>query len=394
MPRPGKSCSHFMKSDGERRSDKGAAVCLTPAFHGRPPEAVQCCGDIMSDPWELLLHHSYAGTPGVIFDDSPKRRNHGRGRGLVPDDYLASGASPRSGAVSFRPGCIVDVLPLEPWDPIPVLRAEIVCRWEEQINGTLFDAGVYSFGIRHEALRFDVKVEGGSIGHSMTEPDPGNKPAIPFRQWMTLGVFFDFITGFAGFTIDGQEVDRVDASWAPSLMGTDRIGIGNSMSDLSQNFRGAIDDIKIWRLDPNWVDKTFTHRPVDPRVRDCWDKWSDGLGKALNDDVECAQRVANLIRAAVNSLIRRASRSANRGRWEAAVADYRMHWEGGDLSGVADVLNSVIAEIGADLQLTTDPAIAELINDPCVQRLIGKVPSLDCDPQFTGIFSKTSQVIS
>jgi hypothetical protein len=345
----------------------------------------------MSDPWELLLHHSYTGTPGVIFDQSPGRKNHGLGKGLQQSDYLADGASSRSGAVQFRPGSIVDIQPEEPWDPIQVLRAEIVCRWDEPARGVLFDAGTYSFSIVHEALRFDVKVDGGSIGHSMTEPDPGNKPAIPLQQWTTLGVFFDFVTGFSGFTIDGEEVDRVDSSWAPSLMGTNRIGIGNSMGDLGQNWRGPIDDVKIWRLDPKWVDKTFVNRPVDPRVRDCWDKWSDGLGNALAGDPECALRVANLIRAAVNSLIRRASRSPNRGRWEAAVTDYRMRWEGGDLSGVGDALNSVIADIGTDLQLTTDPAIAELINDPCVQRLVGHVPSLDCDPQFTGIFTKSAK---
>lgn len=347
----------------------------------------------MSDPWELLLHHSYSGAPGVIFDQSPGRNNHGLGRGLEDSDYLADGASSRSGAVQFRPGSIVDVRPQKPWDPISVLRAEIVCIWNEQLRGVLFDAGTFSFSIVHEALRFDVKVEGGSIGHSMPEPDPGNTPAIPFQQWMTLGVFFDFVTGFSGFTINGQEVDRVDSSWAPSLFGTDRIGIGNSMTDLGQQWRGAIDDVKIWRLDPKWVDKTFTHRPVDPRVRDCWDKWSDGLGKALGADIECAERVATLIQAAVNSLIRRAARSASRGRWESAVTDYRQRWEGGDLAGVGDALNSVIAEIGTDLQLTTDPAIAALLNDPCVQRLIGQVPSLDCDPQFAGIFTKTAKQV-
>jgi len=348
----------------------------------------------MSDPWELLLHHSYAGSPGVIFDDSPKRQNHGRGRGLQATDYMADGKGQRSGAVQFRPGTIVDVGADEPWDPIQVLKAEIVCKWDEPIRGVLFDAGTYSFSIVHEALRFDVRVDGVGIGHSMTEPDPGDPPAIPLNKWTTLGVFFDFITGFSGFTIDGEEVDRVDSSWAPSLFGTDRIGIGNSMSDLGQNWHGAIDDVKIWRLDPKWVDGTFTNRPVDPRVRDCWDKWSDGLGKALGADIECALRVGTLIQAAVNSLIRKTYRSANRGRWEAAVTDYRMRWEGGDLSGVADALNSVIAEIGTDLQLTTDPAIMALLNDPCVQRLIGNVPSLDCDPAFTGIFSKPPQVLS
>jgi len=102
-------------------------------------------------------------------------------------------------------------------------------------------------------------------------------------------------------------------------------------------------------------------------------------------------QVATLIRNAVNSLIRKAASPATKATWEAAVETYRKHWEGGDLNGVADALNSVIAAIGTDLQLTTDPAIVALMRDPCVQRLIGHVPSLDCDPQFTGIWAKTAK---
>ena len=97
-----------------------------------------------------------------------------------------------------------------------------------------------------------------------------------------------------------------------------------------------------------------------------------------------------LIRAAVKSILRKASSPATKATWEDAVETYRKHWQGGDLDGVGDALNSVIAAIGGDLQLTTDPAIAELMRDPCVQRLIGHVPSLDCDPAFTGIFKKSA----
>jgi hypothetical protein len=31
----------------------------------------------MAELWELILHHSYTGTPGVVFDQSPRRGSHG-----------------------------------------------------------------------------------------------------------------------------------------------------------------------------------------------------------------------------------------------------------------------------------------------------------------------------
>ncbi len=40
-------------------------------------------GDVF-EPWELILHHTYSGTPGAIFDHSPGRGAHGVGVGLDP----------------------------------------------------------------------------------------------------------------------------------------------------------------------------------------------------------------------------------------------------------------------------------------------------------------------
>lgn len=341
----------------------------------------------MSDPWELMLHHSYAGSPGLIFDQSPGRKNHGRGRGLQDSDYTADGQVARSGAVQFRDRGIIDVLPQAPWDSLQVIRAEFICRWDQQIRGILLDTDTFTFAIIHEVPWFNVLTPFGWVGHTMSK---GNDPVIPFQEWMTLGVYFDFISGVAGFTLNGDEIERTDCSWMAAMSPPSKIGIGNSISDLDQYWRGAIDDVKVWRLDPKWVDGTFTNRPTDPRVRDCWDKWSDGLGNAFAADPECALRVASLIQAAVNGMIRRLSQSSRRARWEAAVGDYRRRWEGGDLDGVADALNSVIAEVGADLQLTTDPAIAALLNDPCVQRLVSNVPSIECDPAFSNMLRKTA----
>ena len=40
----------------------------------------------MAEAWELILHHTYAGTPGVIFDHSPTHRSHGQPVNLADAD--------------------------------------------------------------------------------------------------------------------------------------------------------------------------------------------------------------------------------------------------------------------------------------------------------------------
>ena len=344
----------------------------------------------MIEPWELLLHHSYSGTPGVIFDDSPKRRNHGRAVGLNPADSQADGLSSGSGAIRFHNNGMVRVVPSEVWDGLSVVRCEIVCWCDAGGGGVLVDGGSFKFWLLDGAPSFQYELANTGSGKAFGPVSSDGTPPVPLNQWVTMSFFFDGIIGNSSYSLGSTPLTQFDSGQPAPLAATNKIVVGNGL-DGRDPFRGLIDDIKIWRLDPKWVDKTFTHRPVDPRVRDCWDKWSDGLGKALAADTECAVQVATLIRNAVNSLIRKAASPATKATWEAAVETYRKHWEGGDLNGVADALNSVIAAIGTDLQLTTDPAIVALMRDPCVQRLIGHVPSLDCDPQFTGIWAKTAK---
>jgi len=347
----------------------------------------------MIEPWELLLHHSYSGTPGVIFDDSPKRRNHGKAVGLAPADFHADGADSGSGAVRFHDRGLVRVVPSEVWNGLSVVRCEIICRCDQNGGGCLIDGESFKFTLDNGAGDLAFALANGASGDLFGPVSSNQNPAVPFNSWLTLSFFYDGIMGSVQYALNGTPLSATNELGIQGpLAPTNKIAIGNDVDGL-EPFTGLIDDIKVWRLNPQWVDNTFVNRPVDPRVRDCWDKWSDGLGKALESDPECAVRVATLIRDAVNSVMRKAANPATKATWEAAVETYRQHWEGGDLNGVADTLNSVIAAIGSNLHLTTDPAIVALMRDPCVQRLVGHVPSLDCDPQFTGIWSKTAKTV-
>ena len=73
----------------------------------------------MAEAWELVLHHTYAGTPGVIFDHSPSRRSHGQPVNLIDADFLTDGATTGSGAINFHSGTSMIRVPSSAsWRPL------------------------------------------------------------------------------------------------------------------------------------------------------------------------------------------------------------------------------------------------------------------------------------
>lgn len=345
------------------------------------------------DPWELLLHHNYAGTPGVIFDQSPGRKSHGRAVNLSEGDFLRDGATSGSGAIAFRPDSAVKVAPATPWNKLTALRCEIVCSCDTVGGGgMLLDAGTLRISVDGGTPTVEHETAAGIFGMSFGPVFSSGEPAIPYNQWVTLDFFYDGLAGDSAFRFDGTKLQSTDSSLVSPLAPTQRVSIGNAAAG-GRGWTGRIDDVKVWRLNPHWVDNSFVSRPDDPALRDCWGRWSEALREALKADLECAQHVAELINAAVGKIIDRASNTspATSAVWQAATEDYRQRWSKGDLDGVAATMGDVIAQIGGDLQLTSDPALRALADDPCVQRLLARLPSLDCDAQFSDLLRKTAQ---
>jgi hypothetical protein len=81
----------------------------------------------MADPWELILCHTYTGTPGVVYDQSPARGSHGVAVNLADSDFRTDGISTGSGAVAFHPNTTIRVAASKTWSPLGGLRGEVVC---------------------------------------------------------------------------------------------------------------------------------------------------------------------------------------------------------------------------------------------------------------------------
>ena len=338
-----------------------------------------------------MLNHIYAGTPGVIFDLSPGRTCHGRGGNLAPNDYQPDGTQEGSGAINFaaQPNGLVQVSPKTAWGHLSALRCEVVCIYDgdEMFNDmTLVGSHSFLFWINdgHSPV-LTYRNAGGRI-------DLSSYPfSFPTHQWVTLGFLFNGL-GRSSITIDGKEIASFDTRTAAPIAPVENISIGNSPAAVN-GWNGRIDDVKIWRYNPHWVDDTFTNRPADPGVRECWKRWSEGLGVALRDDSECAGRVRQLIDDAIASIIRKASSTAVDPTFQAAMDDYRDRWGQGDFHQLQAILADLVAATGNNLQLKNDPALLALANDPCVQSLSSRLPKLECDPGFTGLLENTAKQI-
>lgn len=342
----------------------------------------------MAEPWELILHHTYAGTPGVIFDQSPGRGSHGVAVNLADTDFLTDGVSPGSGAVNLQLDSRIRVRATRNWRPLSGLRAEVVCLLDPDIRiNALLDADSFRFYVRSGQLgawfsaypHQYAQIDNHSDGFDQTF-------TVPAGQWMTLGFLHDGASTLE-LHYNGATIARITKPLWP---------INPSNSVTIGAVSGRIDDVKVWRIDPHRVDDEFTGRPVDPDVSRCWAQWGRAAGEALAANRDCAQRVRDLLRRAVQSMIRDGLNHGDetRHRLQQAAQHYRERWHADELGDIAPIIADLLAWLRlAGLDPADNPDVAALLNDPCLAELLEQVPAPDCDPDFTGLLREAAGAV-
>ncbi|MET0901375.1 MAG: hypothetical protein ABWY45_25965 [Mycobacterium sp.] len=343
----------------------------------------------MAEQWELVLHHSFVGTPGVIVDRSPRRRGHGRAIGIPDERFLVDGATEGSGAVDLSAGGRIDVpVVADAWSPLLGVRIDVVCIRDHDVadGGTLFWADTFGTG---------VSPDGNMRGHFDNNPDEfagvtsggtggsGGHPVLQTGKWSTISFVYD---GFFScyWTLDGVALPWITDPLTP-IVPPRTIRIGQSGG--SNQWMGRIDDVKVWRLNPHAIDDDFMNRPMDPAVRDCWAQWYRRLDEVLRADAECAQRAIGLLNSALTSLMHDLFSTGAYTRPEllAAAQRYQELWRQGRLAEIPAVLADLLAwlrTMGFDPR--TNAAVAAAVDDDCVRR-IGELLTIDCDPQFSAM---------
>ena len=360
----------------------------------------------MADPWELILYQTYAGTPGVIYDQSPGRGNHGVAVNLADGDFLADGATLGSGAVRFdAPGAAIRIPANKSWQPLDAVRAEVTLFLEpervfqDNISriqvSRIIDAGSVQFEVRSGQLRawfVSYPLRYSEVNTDLHALTPGFQ--IPTGRWMTVGFLHDGLA-IQELSLDGEVVARADRPiWPVAAAG--EITIGNAPSG-GLPIRGLLDEVKVWRINPHRVDDEFTSRPVDESVKECWAQWSRALGAVLNENRECAVRLRDLLVRAIDSIVRDGLNHGDqtRARWEDASDTYRKLWSEGNLADIVPMMADLISYlqlVGLDPSQNAD--VATLLNDDCLKTILRRAPKMECDPQFTDMLGALTKTVT
>jgi hypothetical protein len=147
---------------------------------------------------------------------------------------------------------------------------------------------------------------------------------------------------------------------------------------------GEIDDVKIWRLNPHFVDDNFSARPMDPATAECWRRFRTALDAALLANPDCAKKLLGDVRAAMDNFLRQviAKGPESKHHLKACAREYEHHWR----SGTVDAPKMIDAFVDflhwlrlVGISLDTDPTLAALAASPCFQEVLAKMPPFDCD---------------
>jgi hypothetical protein len=339
----------------------------------------------MTAAWELVLHHTYTGTPRVIFDDSPRRQCHGVAINLADGDFLADGATRGSGAVRFHPTSMVRVPATQVLNEASSVRVEVTFVCDAIEGGPLVVGDSFGFGIENGHISAGWSDVAGSAG-GYTSDSTG--PPVPVGQWLTAGYFYDGVLNH-GFTRDGSAIHSFRSALQP-LRPPGAIRIGNwdvgqqGNPTVRKGFAGRIDDVKVWRLNPHYPDAVFQDRPTDTA---CWQQYWRALKDALRTDPECTPQLSDRIaRALAGVMHASASNSDIAEQWQIAAQRYREFWQADQLDQIVPVLVDMVGALRqAGLDPTNDADFLALLHDPCLEKVRRQLPSLDCDPKFKSL---------
>lgn len=349
----------------------------------------------MSEPWELICHHTYSGTPGVVYDVSPGHGSHGQALGLGASDFVDDAADPGSGAVRIRRDFQQIQIPGGPsWSPLAGLRAEVRVKLESSTAGLGLHAGgnwrwllsspnCFQFAVIHHSL-----VATFSHGPAPSTQDTIRTDAsvkVPYDRWVTLGFVHDGLTSME-LSVDDVTVAR-SAPRRPVLPALGGVVVGNTYSATYPKYPvvGSIDEVMVWRLEPDRITNQFFDRPMDDATRRCWEEFLRWLRRWREENPDCAAELDGRIAAMVHDIASRIAAATPEGRLSRVKKSYGELWRANRMgsSAMADLLSSFAAELaeqGVDPQ--QDDRFRDVLESDCYRRFVAEMPSLGCDPEI------------
>ncbi len=352
--------------------------------------------------WELICHHSYKWN-GMAVDLSPKG-SHGVVQ-IPSSNFLQDGATPGSGAWRFnQPGHRLTIKPNSAWSQLSgivvLLRIRFLPRPAGYQKGRMVIAVDGSFALSladfetYEDFYAGFKNPSGAVlppesNFTSTVHDgvDGFELLPPLNTWIDLMLINDGL-GSLQMLINKKPITflKVPPVAVPGC-GPGGITIGNDLNGTSPAY-ADIDEVKVWRIDPQAFTDNFLSRPMDSKTRDCWIKFIETIKKFEQDNPDCAASIFRRTTEGIENLNRETLRQSAdaRTQWYDLGKRYQALWATGKLSSkeFAQVFkDEKVLRESLDLGVDKVPAIADLPNDNCWQQLLKKLKALDCDEELS-----------
>lgn len=238
---------------------------------------------------KLVLDHDYK-QPFPAVDTSPFS-NHGV---VLNASHLPHGAQLNTGALHFtEPSSSVRVPMRQCWQRIGSIAVEAIVALEPAATRRNIIEGDGSFALfvnADDTIAASVySLTDGStspawnVVSSATHSPDGTKRKVSSKEWSKILFQHDGITR-ARIFIDGQlAAVRGDyRSGVPSVAGAGVV-VGNWTLTSQYAFKGAIDRVRVWKLDEQAMLDAFTDR-LDAKAQDAWDDIVACLHRSLNAD--------------------------------------------------------------------------------------------------------------
>jgi len=352
---------------------------------------------------QLICHHTYKLPPGAVGSSPPyvaidlsRFENHGSAEDTQFDP---DGAAPSSGAMLFqRNTSVVKIRPSPSFEEIGQLRVETQIRLDAVPTTRM------NLVEGHMSFSFFIAPGGILTGTFFGPLTPGAPPtwfgvdsgpnfspdgathAVPVGNWTTLSYTHDGLR-WIEIAIDGVVVGRRgDIISGVVPVGPYGTTVGSWPDDRRYTLQGAVDDLKIWRRDPDAMANEFFSRPFGEREGACWARLFVAIRDRLGQRDDVLLQFLQQIRLLMEDGLRRA---ANNQEFIARNHDFaeQFHklWRGGGLAS-DDMRGLLRAWIPEAMQVTgINPsnqnfsrAIAHLVDS----ELTRQFRDFDCDPAF------------
>ena len=348
---------------------------------------------------QLITHHTYK-LPGNAFDLS-RFENHG----ICKDtSFAADGATPSSGAMLFdKPTSEIRIERSSSFSALGALQIEILLKLDGSptsrmnlLEGHLaFAFFILPGGVLSGTFIGPLTLGAVPSWHGVESRPPfspdGSTHTVPAGRWTVLTYSHDGFRGLA-ISIDGEVVgSRNDLHSAVGPVGNLGTTVGIWPDAAQYTLKGGIDDLKIWRRDPDAMRDEFFSRLVSEPEGNCWaalfHELAERLGRHDEALITALRSIDQLLRRAVHESARDAH-FLHRNRDYAAR--FTKLWTSGNVGSpeMEALLSRWLPEVVKATGIApTDQGLTRLADAIAGHDAVRRLGRFDCDAQF-GAFLK------